>query len=82
MREVNQRRDIVVLAASLGGLSAIRDLAAALPASFDAALLVVLHTHPQSPGLLDHIIGLCTPLPVSYASQGEHVERGHVYLVD
>jgi len=37
MREVNQRRDIVVLAASLGGLSAIRDLAAALPASFDAA---------------------------------------------
>ncbi|HKR87977.1 MAG TPA: chemotaxis protein CheB [Phenylobacterium sp.] len=77
---MDQRRDIVVLAASLGGLAAIRDLAAALPARFDAALLVVLHTHPQSPGLLDEIIGACTPLPVSYASQGEPVERGHVYL--
>lgn len=78
--DVNLRRDIVVLAASLGGLTAIRDLAAALPASFDAALLVVLHTHPQSPGLLDDLIGTCTPLPVSYASQGQPVERGHVYL--
>ena len=39
----NSRRDIVVIGASAGGISALKRLAAALPADFQAAVIIVLH---------------------------------------
>ena len=73
-------RDIIVIGASLGGLEGLCKLTSGLPANLSAALLVVLHTGPSSPRLLAEIVGRFSPLPVSYARQGEAVIPGHVYF--
>src|SRR5688572_1014833 len=46
-------KQIVVIGASAGGIEALRELVAKLPRDFAAAICVVLHTSPQSPGILD-----------------------------
>jgi two-component system chemotaxis response regulator CheB len=73
-------RDIVVIGASQGGLQALCVLASSLPAQLPASLLIVLHTGPQSPRLLDAIVGRCTPLAVSYGCEGDLIRPGHIYF--
>ena len=73
-------RDIIVIGASLGGLDALSKLLGGLPGELNAAVLIVLHTSPQSPGLLAAILGQRTPLKVAYGEHGCSVERGHVYI--
>jgi two-component system chemotaxis response regulator CheB len=73
-------RDIIVIGASAGGLEALCKLTGSLPARFEAALIIVLHTSVQSPRLFAEIVGRCTPLPVSYGRQGDKVRLGHVYF--
>jgi two-component system, chemotaxis family, protein-glutamate methylesterase/glutaminase len=73
-------RDIIVIGASFGGLEASCALLGALPAGFAAAIMIVLHTSPQSPRRLADILGRCTSLPVSYGRHGDQVRRGHVYV--
>jgi two-component system, chemotaxis family, protein-glutamate methylesterase/glutaminase len=73
-------RDIIVIGASLGGLEALCKLTSGLPANLEASVMIVLHTSPDSPRLLADIVGRCTTLAVSYARQGDAVERRHVYF--
>jgi two-component system, chemotaxis family, protein-glutamate methylesterase/glutaminase len=73
-------RNIIVIGASLGGLEALCKLTGDLPARFPAAVIMVLHTNAQSPGLLAEIIGRYTTLPVSYGCQGDEVQPGHIYI--
>jgi two-component system chemotaxis response regulator CheB len=73
-------RDIIVVGASAGGLEALCKLVNGFPSDLPAAVLIVLHTSPEGPGLLAKIVGRCTPLRVSYGRHGETIERGHVYF--
>jgi two-component system chemotaxis response regulator CheB len=41
-------RDLIVIGASAGGVTAVRELAAALPADLPAAVCVVIHSSPPS----------------------------------
>ena len=50
-------RDIVVIGASAGGVEALKGFFQALPATLDAALLVVLHIPADTPSQLDRILG-------------------------
>jgi two-component system chemotaxis response regulator CheB len=45
-------RDIIVIGASWGGVTAIKRLVKDLPAALDATVFVVQHIAPHSPGLL------------------------------
>jgi two-component system, chemotaxis family, protein-glutamate methylesterase/glutaminase len=47
---------IIVIGASAGGLEALRFLVGKLPADLGAPICVVLHTSPQSPGVLHQIL--------------------------
>jgi two-component system, chemotaxis family, protein-glutamate methylesterase/glutaminase len=71
---------LVVIGASAGGLEALRSLLAGLPATFPAALCIVTHTSPESPGLLPQILDRVSRLPVAQASNGQRLESGHVYV--
>src|SRR5262245_18261499 len=73
-------RDIVVVGASAGGVWALRQLMAALPADFPAAVFVAMHTSPEVRSELPHILGRDGPLPASHAKDGEPIEHGHVYV--
>jgi two-component system, chemotaxis family, protein-glutamate methylesterase/glutaminase len=74
------RRDIVVIAASLGGVRALCRLAQALSPQFPGSILAVQHTAASSPGALAEIIQRQTSLTVSYARSGALIRAGHIYL--
>ena len=69
---------LVVVGASLGGVDALQRLAAALPAGFPAAGLVVQHTAATGPGLLGGILDAAGPLPAATAADGERLRAGTV----
>lgn len=73
-------KDIVVVGASAGGIEALRTLLAGLPADLPASVFVVLHTSPESPGVLADILDRAGPLPARYAADGERIRPGRVYV--
>ena len=74
------RRDIVVIGGSSGGLEAVRTILSGFPGDLSAAIFVVLHSSPDSPGVLDRIFGRASVLRVTYAIDREPIEPGRVYL--
>lgn len=72
--------DIVALAASAGGLTALSRVLTALPANFPAAIVVVQHLDPRHRSLMADILSRRTPLRVKQAEEGEHVEAATVYI--
>lgn len=73
-------KDIVVIGGSQGALDVLRTLLGALPRDFPAAILIVIHSGPSSPGYLAAILGRYSALPVAYACEGEKIEHGRVYV--
>lgn len=74
------RKSIVVIGASAGGVEALQKLLPALPPDLPAAVLIVLHTSPDSPPTLGTVLGFRANIPVKDAEDGEAIEPGHVYV--
>jgi two-component system, chemotaxis family, protein-glutamate methylesterase/glutaminase len=75
-----QNRRIVVVGASAGGIDALRVLAAALPPDFAAPVCVVVHTAPQSPGILHEILARAGSLPAISPRNRERLLPGRIYV--
>lgn len=60
----NTAFDVVALAASAGGLTALSKVLSALPVDFPAALVVVQHVDPRRRSLMAEILSRRTPLRV------------------
>ena len=73
-------KHIVVIGASAGGIEALRTIVGTLDARFAASICVVLHTSPQSPGVLDAILSRAGSLPATTAVNGERLQPGHIYV--
>jgi two-component system chemotaxis response regulator CheB len=73
-------RRIVVIGASAGALDALRVVVPALPADFPAPICVVVHTSPQSPGVLGAILARAGALPAANAADGERLRPGRIYV--
>jgi two-component system chemotaxis response regulator CheB len=73
-------KDIIVIGASAGGIEALRALVGGLPPDFAASLFVVLHTSPESPGLLAAILDRFGKLPAVHATDGERIQQGRIYV--
>jgi two-component system chemotaxis response regulator CheB len=73
--------DVVVIAASLGGHAAVRQVLAGLPADFPAAVLVVQHRArvPDDPFVA--AVGRRTALPVRVAADGQPITAPGVTIV-
>jgi two-component system, chemotaxis family, CheB/CheR fusion protein len=65
---------IVGIGASAGGLEAVSELLASLPAESGLALLLVQHLDPAHESLLAEILAKKTAMPVSKATEGMAVE--------
>jgi two-component system, chemotaxis family, protein-glutamate methylesterase/glutaminase len=72
-------RDLVVLGASAGGVEALRDVVAGLPADLSAAVLVVLHMPARGESALAAILDRCGPLPAQPAEDGAALLPGRIY---
>ena len=73
-------RDIVVVAASAGGLEALRGLLSQFRVPTAATLLVVLHVPAAGGKVLPRILGRAGLMPASAAADGEAPLPGHVYV--
>lgn len=75
-----QRKEIIVIGTSSGGIEALKELVAQLPQDLNASIFVVLHVAPYSLGILPEILEREGPLPVSNARDWEKFEPGHIYI--
>ena len=75
-----QTKHLVVIGASSGGIEALRDLVKNLPADFPAAIAVVLHTSPDSPGVLPGILSRAGPIPAVIPRDKQRLEPGRIYV--
>jgi two-component system chemotaxis response regulator CheB len=71
---------VVVIGASAGGVEALAELVAALPADFPAPLLVVLHVSPIATSVLPEILASAGPLPAVHPADREQLRGGVVYV--
>lgn len=70
----------MVIGVSAGGLAALAELFAHLPASFPLPLITVQHVHATQKGSwLGHFNARC-PLAVQEAGDKERIRPGHIYL--
>lgn len=72
--------DLVLIAASAGGLTPIQQVLSALPVDFGAALVVLLHLPPHFKSRLAEILDRHTPLVVKQICDHERILPGVVYV--
>jgi two-component system, chemotaxis family, protein-glutamate methylesterase/glutaminase len=70
---------IVVIGASAGGLSPLRDIAAAFGEDCAASVFVVMHVGPH-PSNLPSILSWSSKLAVGFARDGASILPGHIYV--
>jgi two-component system, chemotaxis family, protein-glutamate methylesterase/glutaminase len=72
--------DLIVVAASLGGLEALVAIFSRLPADYPLPIAVVLHRSLQVPEMLATVLSTRTPLRVKTAVPGEGPLAGTIYV--
>jgi two-component system chemotaxis response regulator CheB len=78
--DVPCRRVVAVVAASAGGIEALRAVLAGLTADHEGLLLVVLHIGSRSGTALPRILDRAGPLRAAAAQDGERLLGGRVYV--
>jgi two-component system, chemotaxis family, protein-glutamate methylesterase/glutaminase len=74
------RHELVILAASAGGIEAISKILRALPASFPTPIAVLQHRSATAPSVLEKILGRQCKLRVKNAEPSEPFVPGTVYV--
>lgn len=74
--------EVIAIAASAGGIQALRKLLAILPEDFPIPILVVQHlpAAPDYKSVLDVVLGRTTSLRVKWAEEDEKMRPGTVFL--
>jgi len=74
------RRDLVVVAASAGGVEALRTLLSRMPAQLNGSIMMVLHRSPIYVGNCTGVIGATSPHVVHEPQDRELLAPGRIYL--
>jgi two-component system, chemotaxis family, protein-glutamate methylesterase/glutaminase len=72
--------DLVVIAASAGGIPALQRLLSSLPQDFPVPVCIVQHRAVHAPDLLPRVLGRHTRLAVKASHPGDLMRGGTVYL--
>jgi two-component system chemotaxis response regulator CheB len=73
-------RQVIAIAASVGGLKALSVILGGLPPDFPAAISIVMHVSPEHKSLLAEILNSRTPLEVREAHTGDILCHGSVFV--
>ncbi|MEH2393108.1 MAG: chemotaxis protein CheB [Nostoc sp.] len=76
----NAAFDIVAIAASAGGVTALIKVLSTLPAEFTAAIAIVQHLPRQYPSLMAEILNWHTAISVKQAEEGDILTPGTAYI--
>ncbi|KUH92668.1 chemotaxis protein CheB [Mycobacterium sp. IS-3022] len=80
MADTGALRGVVAVGASAGGVEALTQFAAGLPADLPFAVLIALHMPPKAPSVLAKIIDRSGLVPAARAGDGEALEPGRIYV--
>jgi two-component system chemotaxis response regulator CheB len=72
--------EIIALAASAGGLKALTEVLAALPAQLPVSVVVVQHLDRRHRSLMAEILDRRTLINVKEAENGERLQAGNAYI--
>lgn len=78
--ESDDRRDLVVIGASAGGVETLTRVVAKFPIDLQAAVCIVLHVSPESPSALARILQRAGPLPCRSARDGDPLRLGAILV--
>jgi two-component system, chemotaxis family, protein-glutamate methylesterase/glutaminase len=73
-------RDIIVMGASAGGLSAFNRIIKDLPEQLNATVFIVWHVSPYSTSILPEILNRASKLKAKHPADGESIEMGKIYI--
>src|SRR5262245_46395099 len=73
-------KHVVVIAASAGGVQTASLLLAALPVTFPAAVILVLHLSPEKKSRMVEILERQCLLPVQNADDHDAIHQGVIYV--
>jgi two-component system, chemotaxis family, protein-glutamate methylesterase/glutaminase len=79
-RFANAAFDVVAMAASAGGLTALSEILGGLPGDFPAAMVVVQHLDPRHRSLMAEILSRRTPLKIQEAKEGDILKAATVFI--
>ena len=79
MQTDTQVNRAVVIGTSLGGVNALRELLGHLPSDLPAAIFITMHSGGH-PSRLPSLLAAVTSLPVSFATDEQQIQQGHVYI--
>jgi two-component system chemotaxis response regulator CheB len=74
------RRNIVLIGASAGGVESLQSLFAELRSDLNASFFVVLHIPAHSPSMLERILQAVTSMHVTFAHDGQPIMPDTVYV--
>jgi two-component system, chemotaxis family, protein-glutamate methylesterase/glutaminase len=74
------RYDLIVIAASAGGMEPLLQVLSGFPPDFSAAIIAVQHLHPQHKSYLTEIASRRTKMNVKQAEDGDRITPGWVYI--
>ena len=72
--------DLIVVAASAGGIAALSKIFSGLPEDLPVPIVVVQHLDPRHRSLLAEVLSRRTPLGVRQAQGGDKLEPGTIYI--
>lgn len=75
-----RQRNVVVIGASAGGVTALLELVKTLPADFSAPIFIVQHVAADSPSILPQLLTTVSALPAKHAENGEFAQPGVIYV--
>lgn len=73
-------RDIFVIGASAGGVHALIELAAGLPADLPVAIFVVQHVSPYGRSAMPNILSRSGPLEAVHPEDNDRIHKGRIYV--
>lgn len=71
---------VVVIGASLGGISALKILLGGLPKTFPAVIAVAQHRHKESQSKLDEYLQIYSLMPIREVEDKDEFQPSHIYL--
>jgi len=75
-----ERRDIIVVGASAGGVTALKDFVQNLPKDFKGSVFIVLHIPPYTESRLPMILSKAGPLEAVHPQDEEEIMPGKIYV--
>jgi two-component system chemotaxis response regulator CheB len=78
--DIEPAQNVVVIAASVGGIEALRIVIGNLPSNLNAAVVIAQHISRSHPSQLAEILARKTPMPVKQAADGDCLCHSCVFV--